>query len=156
NDEDATIDQLLMIKQMAWLMRNTAGETSLIVSTGLAAGHLPPESRLAYTKLVGGIENGWKALQLSTEGMQLPPALSNAVLKTYTAYFDPQFLAVRDRLLNALVSGEKPEMTANEWSPYTVGRLQAAIDVADAALDAAKEYVSGQRDAAMRWLAVQL
>src|SRR5262249_46719545 len=38
NHQDAVIDQLLMIKQTAWLLRNTAGEASLIVSTGLASG----------------------------------------------------------------------------------------------------------------------
>ena len=38
NHQDATIDQLLAIKQIAWLLRNTAGEASLIVSNGLGAG----------------------------------------------------------------------------------------------------------------------
>jgi hypothetical protein len=37
NHQDATIDQLLAIKQIAWLLRNTAGEASLIVSTGLSS-----------------------------------------------------------------------------------------------------------------------
>src|SRR6201999_1231941 len=44
NHQDATIDQLLLIKQTAWLLRNTAGEGSLLVSTELAAGRLTPES----------------------------------------------------------------------------------------------------------------
>ena len=33
NHKDATIDQLLAIKQTAWLLRNTAGEASLAIST---------------------------------------------------------------------------------------------------------------------------
>ena len=45
NHQDAAIDQLLSIKQNAWLLRNTAGEASLIVSTGLAAGKITPEGR---------------------------------------------------------------------------------------------------------------
>ena len=44
NHQDATIDQLLSIKQTAWLLRNTAGEASLIISTGLAAGKVAPET----------------------------------------------------------------------------------------------------------------
>src|SRR6476619_3532599 len=32
NHQDAVIDQLLAIKQIAWLLRNTAGEASLLVS----------------------------------------------------------------------------------------------------------------------------
>jgi hypothetical protein len=66
NHQDATIDQLLAIKQIAWLLRNTAGETSLLVSNGLAAGQVAPETRQAYTKLLGGIDIAWKALEVTT------------------------------------------------------------------------------------------
>ena len=38
NHQDATIDQLLAVKQSAWLLRNTGGEASLKISKGLAAG----------------------------------------------------------------------------------------------------------------------
>jgi methyl-accepting chemotaxis protein len=156
NHQDATIDQLLAIKQTAWLLRNTGGETSLLVSTGLAAGKLTPETRQAYTKLLGGIDIAWKALELTTAGMQLPQALSTAMAANKTAYFDPEYVSLRDRLLNAVASGEKPEMTANQWSPITVGRLAAAVGVADAALDAAKEYIATRHSEALRSLMVQL
>jgi methyl-accepting chemotaxis protein len=156
NHQDATIDQLLTIKQVAWLLRNTAGEASLLVSTGLAAGKVTPESRQAYTKLLGGIEAAWNALQLTTVGMQLPPALSAAMSATKTAYFEPQYLSLRDRLLAALANGEKPELTANQWTPITVGRLAAAVGVAEAALDAAKEHTAAQHAAAQRSLVIQL
>ena len=52
NHQDATIDQLLSIKQVAWLLRNTSGEASLIVSTGLAAGKVSGEARQNYLKSV--------------------------------------------------------------------------------------------------------
>ena len=45
NHQDATIDQLLAIKQIAWLLRNTAGEASLIVSNGLSTGKVAPETQ---------------------------------------------------------------------------------------------------------------
>ncbi|WP_024507688.1 HAMP domain-containing methyl-accepting chemotaxis protein [Bradyrhizobium sp. ARR65] len=156
NHQDATVDQLLLIKQSAWLLRNTAGEASLIVSTGLAAGKITPETSRAYTKWVGGIEIAWKALQLAIGGMQLPPAMSAAMEANKAAYFEPDYTALRDRLVNALASGEKPEMVANRWSPYTVGRLSAAVAVADAALDAAKAYIADQHSAALRSLVIQV
>ncbi len=156
NHQDAAIDQLLAIKQIAWLLRNTGGETSLLVSTGLAAGKLTPETRETYTKLLGGVEIAWKALELTTAGMQLPPALSAAMAANKTAYFDPQYVSLRNRLLNAVATGEKPEMTANQWSPLTVGRLAAAVGVADAALDAAKDYIAAQRSKALHSLVAQL
>jgi len=156
NHQDAVIDQLLSIKQSAWLLRNTAGEASLIVSTGLNAGRIAPETRLAYTQFVGGTSAMWKALELSTSGMQLPPALSSAVAAAKSAYFDPQYLALRDRLANMLANGEKAEMTANQWTPVTVGRLASAVAVAETALDAAKSHTLEQRSAAQRALIMQL
>jgi methyl-accepting chemotaxis protein len=156
NHQDSTIDQLLMIKQTAWLLRNTAGEGSLLVSTGLAAGSLTPEALQKYTKFVGGSEAAWNAVQLAAAGMQLPPAISTAMSEAQTAYFDPQYLALRDRLANALVKGEKPELTANQWSPITVGRMASAVKVAEAALDAAKDRASELHASALRSLTVQL
>ena len=93
NHQDAMIDQLLAIKQIAWLLRNTAGEASLIVSVGLSSGgKVSPESKFAYTKYSGGTEIAWNALELTTAGMKLPPALANAMTTTKTAYFEPSYL----------------------------------------------------------------
>src|SRR6185312_517730 len=156
NHQDPTIDQLLMIKQAAWLLRNTAGETSLLVSNGLAAGKVAPDVPRTYTKLVGGTEIAWKALELASAGMQLPPALSEALARTKSVYFDSQYLATRDRLMAALASGDKPEMVANQWSPYTVSRLAAAVGVAEAALEAAKVHIADQHSLALRSLILQL
>src|SRR5205814_1254658 len=107
-------------------------------------------------QFVGGTTAMWQALELSTSGMQLPPALSSAMAAAKTAYFDPQYLALRDRLANTLANGEKAEMTANQWTPVTVGRLSSAVAVAESALDAAKVHTLEQRGAAERALILQL
>ena len=156
NHQDATIDQLLAIKQIAWLLRNTAGEASLLISNGLAAGRVSPETRLTYAKFLGGTDIAWNALELTASGMRLPPALSAAIAANKTAYFEPQYLALRDRLLTALIAGEKAELTANQWSPVTVGRLGAAVNVAEAALEAAKEHAVALHSQAQGSLALQL
>ena len=157
NHQDATIDQLLAIKQIAWLLRNTAGEASLIVSTGLSAGKISPETKAAYAKFAGGTETAWNALELTAAGMQLPPALSSAMAANKTAYFEPKYLELRDRLVNVLSAGtEKPEITANQWTPLTVGRLSAAVHVAEGALDAAKEHSQAQYASARNSLVLQL
>ncbi|MBV9460081.1 MAG: HAMP domain-containing protein [Bradyrhizobium sp.] len=156
NHQDATIDQLLLIKQTAWLLRNTAGEASLIISTGLAAGKITPEGRQNYLKFLGGTDAAWSALQLATSGMQLPPALSAAMTANKTAYFEPSYLELRQRLLTALTEGGKPELTANQWSPVTVSRLSAAVGVAEAALEAAKNRAAELRSSASASLILQL
>ncbi len=156
NHQDAEIDQLLAIKQIAWLLRNTGGEASLIISKGLAAGKITPEIRTNYTKFLGGTEIAWNALELTAAGMQLPPALSTALTATKTAYFEPSYLALRGRLITALIAGDKAEMTANQWSPVTVGRLGAAVGVAEAALDAARQHTVMQQAEARHSLILQL
>ena len=156
NHQDATIDQLLAIKQIAWLLRNTAGEASLIVSTGLSAEKVSPEARLAYTKYTGGIDAAWGALQVTASGMALPPAISSAIAATKTAYFEPSYLSLRDRLLTQISAGEKPELNANQWTPVTVGRLGAAVTVAEAALDAAKDHAEHLYATARLSLVMQL
>ena len=94
------IDQLLAIKQAAWLLRNTAGEASALVSTGLWP---PAACRWKRSRPTpnssGGIEAAWNGAGIGDAGMQLPPDLANAMTATKTAYFDPQYLALRDRLL---------------------------------------------------------
>jgi methyl-accepting chemotaxis protein len=156
NHQDPAIDQLLAIKQHAWLLRNTAGEASLIISKGLAAGKVAPETRVTYTKLLGGSEIAFTALEMATSGMQLPATLSSALAATKSAYFEPDYLALRDRLLTALIAGEKPEMTANQWSPVTVGRMGSAVVVAERALDAAKEHIQAEHTQAQEALILQL
>ena len=156
NHQDPVIDQLLAIKQIAWLLRNTAGEASLLISNGLGAGKLPPEARLTHTKFSGGADAAWNALELTAAGMQMPPALSSAMTATKKAYFEPDYLALRERLLTALIAGEKAELTANGWSPVTVGRLSAAVGVAEAALDAARDHTVVQYSTAQRALIMQL
>ncbi len=156
NHQDAMIDQLLAIKQIAWLLRNTAGEASLVVSTGLSSGKVTPETKLAYTKYVGGTEAVWNALGLIAAGMKLPPPLSTAIETTKTAYFEPQYLTLRDRLVTGIAAGEKTELTANQWTPLTVGRLSAAVGVAEAALDAARDHTQVQYSTSLRSLILQL
>ena len=156
NHQDPTIDQLLAIKQIAWLLRNTGGEASLIVSTALGVNKVAPETRVAFTKYNGGAEAAWNALELTASGMQLPAAISSAMAATKTAYFEPQYLALRERLLTQVAAGEKPEMTANQWTPVTVGRLGAAVAVAEGALDAAKDHAAHLHSTAQRSLVTQL
>jgi methyl-accepting chemotaxis protein len=156
NHQDPMIDQLLAIKQIAWLLRNTAGEASLLVSNAITAGQILPETHLKYVKFAGGSEIAWNALELTASGMQLPPALSAVMAATKTAYFEPEYLALRDRLLTTLMAGGKPELTANQWTPITVGRLGSAVKVAEAALDAAKDHTSSQHSAALHSLMLQL
>src|SRR3984893_14397352 len=129
NHQDPVIDQLLGIKQIAWLLRNNGGEASLLVANAITAGKVAPETHLKYVKSVGGAEIAWNALELAASGMQLPPALSAAMAATKTAYFEPDYVTLRDRLLTTIMGGGKPELTADQWTPVTVERLGSSVKV---------------------------
>ncbi len=156
NHQDATIDQFLMIKQMAWLLRQNAGESSVIVGNALSSGKIAPDAQVAFTKFVGATDAAWSAIELAATGTQLPPALSAAMSETKSVYFDPQYAATRDGIIATVAKGEKPSMTANQWSPYSVGRMASAIRLADAALAAAGDHAANQRARALQSLLVQM
>jgi methyl-accepting chemotaxis protein len=154
--QDPITDHLLAIKQMAWLLRNTSGEATQLITNGISAGRLPQEAWTTYTKLAGGAETAWKAVELTASGLQLPEALSGAMAATKTSYFAPEYLALRDRMVTALVAGEKPELTNNQWTPTSVSRLGSAVKVAETALDAAREHSLAEHSRAQGALALQL
>jgi methyl-accepting chemotaxis protein len=72
-----------------------------------------------------------------------------------TATFEPAFTALRDRMFDALVNGEKPELTASQWSANSVGRQFLAAAVAERALEAANVHSQAQRLIAQRALVLQ-
>ncbi len=154
--DDPLVDQLLSIKGMAWHLRNTAGEASLLVSNGIAAGKAPPEARLSYTKFVGGIDAAWAALESAAAGSRLPPDISKALAAAKQAYFDQQYVALRERLLNSALAGEKAELTSTQWAPVTVERMGSAVVVAEKSLEAAKEHGVKLHQEALRELIIKL
>jgi methyl-accepting chemotaxis protein len=153
---DPLVDQLLTVKQMAWLVRLKTGEASLLVSNGISSVGVPANARQSYDRFLGGIDTAWAGLESAIAGMRLSPGLAEAIKETYTATYEPQFVALRDRLLDQALKGEKPEMTASEWSPLTVGRQGASVVVAERALDAAREHSRAQQSNAERALILQL
>jgi methyl-accepting chemotaxis protein len=154
-NSDPVNDQLMEMKQLAWMVRNSGGEASLLVSNGLAAGRLPAEARLKYVRHIGGSEIAWAALEDLAYGAQLSSKLTETIAAAKKAYFDSAYIAKRDQLLDILIAGEKADMTPNQWSPYTVGRLSSLLSVAEGALDAAREHGAAQRASAQRDLILE-
>ncbi len=154
--DDAVVDQMMEMKQLAWVMRNTSGEASLLISNGLATGKLPPDARTKYDASLGGAQAAWDALNDMAFGTVLPPKLSQAIATAKASYFSPEFMALRERLMTALLTGAKPEMDADTWSPETVGRFATLVGVAEAALDAGKEHAEAERSSVRGDLALQI
>jgi methyl-accepting chemotaxis protein len=157
NHNDPVIDQLLFIKQAAWLLRSTAGEASDLVANGLiATGSVTMEAQQVYTKLTGGIEAAWRALQSSTSGMQLSSDLTSAMSAAKAAYFDPKYVELRDHLMDQVVIGSATDISADQWTPLSAGRMGTAVTVAERALDEATNDAAVQYSAAKHALVLQI
>jgi hypothetical protein len=155
NRYDPMIDQLLSIKQAAWLFRSTFGDASLLLANGLTVGHMTPQARLNYPRFVGRHRNRLDGVEQLVTGGSVPKGLIDALALAKTANFDPQYLALRDRIANARVSGEKPQITASQWSPITGGRMGSAVTVTEPALEEAKSRALALRSAAEESLIFQ-
>ena len=109
-------DHLLAIKQMAWLLRNTAGEASLIVVERLVHGHDLAGSLLVLHEMRRRHRYRLERAAVDATGMQLPPALSAALAAAKTAYFEEQYVKLRDDLAKD-APGQKPDNDGQPMEP---------------------------------------
>jgi methyl-accepting chemotaxis protein len=154
--EDAYIDQLMEIKQLGWVARNAGGDASVMVSNALGGLPLPTEPMLKFTANAAKLDVTWASLEQVAAGMPLPPRFGAALDKAKQEFFSGDFLSLRDRMMKALVAGEKPDMTVPQWTGLTVPKLALLLNVAEVALDISKEHAAAQRAAATWRLTVEL
>jgi methyl-accepting chemotaxis protein len=154
--EDAFIDEMMQLKQLAWMVRNTAGDASLMISNSMTSGKISPEDQQKFVFSDAGSEALWSAVIDAAHGGALPTRVKEAIDEAQREYFGADYKATRGRQLQALQAGQKPEMNATQWAPYTVSRLATLLGVAEAAIEAAKEHAAEQHGAAMFDLSLQL
>jgi methyl-accepting chemotaxis protein len=146
---DPVVDQMLEVRQLAWHARNAAGEGSLLISKGLSAGRLTPADAVQYARLRAAADSTFDDIDLLTVSSGLPPGVMQSIADARKVFADPGYLATSDRVIESLVSGGKPEMGVDQWSPYTVPKLGATQDIAMAALHQARVQAGTARGAAL-------
>ena len=133
--EDAFVDQLMEVKQLAWMTRDRGGDASVMVSNGMSGQALPAEPWLYYNTNLARMEQAWEAMLQMAAGLPLPASFNNAVEVAKREFFGPEYTGLRTKLLKEIISGDKPSMTADQWSPMTVPRLATVLAVAEVALE---------------------
>ena len=154
--QDPYVDQLLEIKQLAWAMRNAAGEMSLLVSNGLGGIAPPPDAMTTYTLNNGKFDVSWSAVTDIAARLPTTPGLDAAIAKFKQDFIGSGYPEARLKLLKQLIAGEPPGYTVEQWSPNSVSKLALTLGVANAALDAAKEQATAQSSIAWHDLLMQL
>jgi hypothetical protein len=142
--QDAFVDRLMEVKQLAWVVRSAGGDASVVISNTLSGQPLPADALLKYSANVSKVDTAWAALEDIAGAMPIPAALAAAMSKAKQDYFANDYQALRTKVLKALVAGEPAGVTENEWSPMSVGKQASLLGVAVAALDAAKVHAAEQ------------
>jgi methyl-accepting chemotaxis protein len=153
---DPYIDQLLELKQLAWMARNAGGDASVIVSSTLAGQPLAPDALLTYTANVAKLEVTWAALEDLAARLPLPASFAGAIDKVKQSVIKGEFADLRFKTLKALIAGEKVNIKPADWSQMATEKLGSLLAVAENALAVAKDYAASQRARSMTTLWVQL
>jgi methyl-accepting chemotaxis protein len=154
--QDAFVDRLMEVKQLAWVVRNAGGDASVVISNTLGGQPLAADAFLKYTANVSKADTAWAALEDIAGAMSVPAGLTAAMDKAKQDYFASDYQALRTKLMKALTAGEHIDMTADQWGPMSVGKQASLLGVAVAALDAAKVHAAEQYSAALTKLGLQL
>jgi methyl-accepting chemotaxis protein len=154
--QDAFVDRLMEVKQLAWVVRSAGGDASVVISNTLSGQPLAADAFLKYTANVSKVDTAWAALEDIAGAMPIPAALTAAMNKAKQDYFADDYQALRTKVLKALIAGQPAGVTADEWSPMSVGKQASLLGVAVAALDAAKAHAAEQYSAALSQLVLQL
>jgi methyl-accepting chemotaxis protein len=153
--EDAFVDQLLELKQFAWVVRNAGGDASLLISNALGGLPLPADALIKYTAHVSRGDTAWASLEDVAAGLSLPAKFTETVERAKKEFFGADFVEMRANMIKTLIAGEKPKLDTAQWTAITVPKLGFVLAVADAALDVAKDHAAQQRAIAMRALMLE-
>jgi signal transduction histidine kinase len=124
--------------------------------TALRSGHLTPEVTTQLAGFVAASEALWGAFKDAARGADMSQALQQSIEEADHNYFAGEYPAVRDRLVQALVAGQPPEMNAPRWAAYHVEHLAYLLNAAAAAIDGAAVRAAALRSNAERDLVLQL
>jgi methyl-accepting chemotaxis protein len=152
---DAFTALIFEIKSLAWVARNAAGDASVMLSNALGGIPLPAEPMMKYNVNLAKLETAWSALEEVAGGMRLPARLTAAIENAKKEFMGQEFTQLRLKVLTALIAGQKVDMKADDWSRNSVSKLASLLNVAEVALDVAKEHAGVQRDVALRNLAIE-
>ena len=148
--QDALVDQLLALKQLAWIARNTAGDAQVMISNGISAQKLPPESLARYNANLAKTEVMWSSLEDLSSGLGLPAKFSETLQRAKREFFDPAYREQGLKILTAVVAGQPAGITVEQWTPTAVSKLAGLLATAEVTLEVAQEHAERQASAALR------
>ncbi len=147
---DPMIDRMMQIKQLAWIIRDRSGDASVVITNGFGGLGIAPDARARYAQLTAASAATLGAIDAIIAGAAMPPTVTAPLSAMKQQIFGADYTSLRDRMLDTLLAGSKPEMGVEEFSRYSVARLDRARALAVAALDAAADRATHTFETAER------
>ncbi|MBK5960573.1 hypothetical protein CCR97_20565 [Rhodoplanes elegans] len=147
---DAFIDQMMTMKDAAWMVRVDGGEISVAMSNALAAKkHLDAAALTTLQRNIGRVQSGFDMMEATAIGLPAGSPVPVAIRAARDSFLGPDFVAKRDRIVAMLAATDQPiTLPVGEWTLDSVPRLLLLTKVAEAALDAAGDHAQAQVAAA--------
>ncbi|MDQ0358299.1 hypothetical protein J2S22_005253, partial [Rhodoplanes tepidamans] len=154
-NEDPFVDQMMLIKDAAWLVRAEGGDISIVVSNALAfKTRISEETVQTLYNRVGRTVAAWQMLESAAVGLSPASPVTAAIAKAKAAYFAPELGALRDRVVKAAAAGQPLDIPLSAWD--AAQRLTVVVALAETALDAASDHAQARVTAARTNLIVSL
>ncbi|MCK9916061.1 methyl-accepting chemotaxis protein [Microbacteriaceae bacterium K1510] len=152
--QDSFIDQLMQLKQLAWIMRNAAGDTAALVTNNWE-GQQTGDVMNKYFGFLSQATTAMVAIEDFAVGLPLPASFGEAVQRGKKEFFS-DYPAEQQRLLKTVLSGQKAGIDSASWDQTAVAKLGFLLRIAENALQVAKDYSAELHARAQRELIVQL
>ncbi len=152
--EDSFIDQLMQLKQLAWIMRNAAGDTAALVTNNWD-GKQADDVMQKYISHLSQAKTAFMAIEDFSVGLPLPARFTEAIQRAKKEFFSG-YPDEQQRVLKASLAGQKTGIDAPSWDQTAVAKLGFLLQIAEIALETAKEHAAAQHTAAQRTLLLQV
>jgi methyl-accepting chemotaxis protein len=141
---DPIVDQLISVKQSAWVVRNVGGLVLLRVEHAVAAG-----KPWSLTDVVGAAEDTGRAAQAWSQVLEAAarPDAQSAIVDVVARSKQPDALAIFEQLKgysNALSNGQTLDIKLDDLRKVGIPSLSYSVDVADAALSEMATHAESQ------------
>ncbi len=153
--EDPQIDQLMQVKSLAWVLRSAAGDGATFVSAAFDKKLDPID---VLPKFAGHTARATAALVTIEDimkGVALPANLVEAVARARKEFLQSDYPDRQMAILKKSFAGEKQAYEVLEWDRVSNGVHTILLQVADTALQVAKDYATDLHDRAQRNLILQ-
>jgi methyl-accepting chemotaxis protein len=145
---DALVDQMMTIRDLTWIARNSSGDVSVLLSEAISRKRLSGSDQASLAALTGRSEASWQLIERLQAETPLPQALNAAVDEAGEAVFGTEMVTMRQRVVGALSAGVASPVAAVDWSQFMVPRLGLLTRVAEAALEVGETHARGEVAAA--------